>query len=258
LIYDSLHLDLIKLRSKLSCNNPGDDNEVDPSIGEIYLIHCSVQKLFNTTSNIFSISSSSSTPSTASSTTSKNRKKKNKGKKRPCLIWETTPLIKVLCMATFGGANVDDPNVEFEPLSKDYVLQRMVPIHPKNMINGRKPIKAERIDKGPLLSTDQYLILIPATLEKKTTIGRPVPEYFPQHHLQYIKELLLEIGIDGKEEKANDILSINYLSILNKEDEDDDTSSASSSLPISRSSSTEFFFGKQTRTRNWIQSCKFK
>ena len=130
------------------------------------------------------------------------------------------------------------------------------------MINGRKPIKAERIDKGPLILTDQYLILIPATLEKKTTIGRLVPEYFPQHHLQYIKVLFLEIGIDGKEEKANDILSINYLSILNKEDEGDDTSSTSSSLPISRSSSIESFFGKQTRTRNWIQSvslndCKY-
>jgi hypothetical protein len=37
----------------------------------------------------------------------------NQSRKRPCVIWKTTPTIQVLLMSRFDAVDVSDPNVHF-------------------------------------------------------------------------------------------------------------------------------------------------
>jgi hypothetical protein len=82
---------------------------------------------------------------------------------------------------------------------------------------------------------------MPVTLDETMKLYPVIPDFFPSKYLDYINQLLVEIGHDEAAKRSNTITRNNHLSLFNKDKGAGDDSSERGSLPISRSSSNENF-----------------
>ncbi len=232
----------------MSANSGGYTN--DPLFGEIRRVRYSIEKLFGETADALSSLNSS----VISSSSSTNSETKSREKKRTCIVWSTKPFIQVLLTSRFDGLNLDDPKVVFGNLSKDYVMNRIIPVHPKSAVSGRRPIKVQLKPehKGKVYFQDTNLLLMLVTIPNKENLYPPVPELISSTDLEYIGHVLLEIA---KEEVEDNIksLGMNHSSSVGvKNEEASDNSSEDDSISIRRNFSDENFFYKMNRTQNWV------
>jgi hypothetical protein len=236
----------------LSANSGGYTN--DPLFGEIRRVRYSIEKLFGETADALSSLNSS----VISSSSSTNSETKSREKKRTCIVWSTKPFIQVLLTSRFDGLNLDDPKVVFGNLSKDYVMNRIIPVHPKSAVSGRRPIKVQLKPehKGKVYFQDTNLLLMLVTIPNKENLYPPVPELISSTDLEYIGHVLLEIA---KEEVEDNIksLGMNHPSSVGvKNEEAGNNSSEDDSISIRRNFSDENFFYKMNRTQNWVDHSK--
>ncbi|CAF1649544.1 unnamed protein product [Rotaria magnacalcarata] len=198
-----------------------------PHVGEIHSLHISVAKLFETERDFESSSYASLNRSTASSTFSDHR-----SKKRPCLIWRTSPNIKVLVMSKFDNLDVTDRTISlFDHLPRDYVLKRLLAVYPKKPFGGRRAIAAVTTTP-PILTINTNMILVPTVVEKKRP-WKPTREYFPREELDYINEIFLQMGNEDGAEQTKIIRHVNYPPAYKCDDDDDETDNGSSSTSSS-------------------------
>ncbi len=219
---------------------------VHPTVGEVHSRRIGVVKLFGKDCDF------SSSASSSSSTSSKNSN--NNAKKRPCLIWRTSPNVQVLVMASFGGTDVTDRSNSFmNHLDRDYVLKRLLAVHEKKPFGERRSITAAT-SNPPLLTTNTHLILIP-TLDEDDRPYKRSHEYFPREELEYIHKILLEIQAEEREEQVKTLQEINPPSTYYDDDNDknDTNSSSTSSLPRVRTNFIEEInLNKNDRVEKWL------
>lgn len=96
-------------------------------------------------------------------------------KKRPCLIWKTTPLFQVLGFSKFEHINIFDPNyLYYNTYSSKYVTNKLIPVSPKPSFEKRRAIEVRaKNGTSDIKTTDTYLILIPYVPEGEIVVAAP-------------------------------------------------------------------------------------
>ncbi|CAF0845736.1 unnamed protein product [Rotaria sordida] len=169
--------------------------------------------------------------------------------------------------ATFGKTNVNDPSVKlFQPLSKNFILNRLLSIAPKEAVLGRKSITTLSKTNGPSTLTNTYVILKSLIIQPEE-LRDVVPAYVSSQDLLYINSVLYEAEMRELTESKAEKSEINFLPLMkihnnngnNSDDGNDDGSSnlsKCSSIQIRRSIlPEEDVFWKYNRIQSWIDDC---
>ncbi|CAF0778551.1 unnamed protein product [Rotaria sordida] len=166
--------------------------------------------------------------------------------------------------ATFGKTNVNDSSVKlFQPLSKNFILNRLLSIAPKEAVLGRKSITTLSRTNGPSTLTNTYVILKSLIIQPEE-LRDVVPAYVSNQDLLYINSVLYEAEMRELTESKAEKSEIYFLPLMkihnnngnNSDDGNDDGSSnlsKCSSIQIRRSIlPEEDVFWKYNRIQSWI------
>ena len=219
-----------------------------------------MEEVIGSQSNLDSSSYASLNRSSKASTSSKSSE--DRPKKRPCLIWRIFPNVQVLVMSKFDEIDVTDQSIRFfDHLPRQYILKRLLGVHPKQSFEQRRSVMAARIpaDGRPIRTTNTYLILIPVIVQDMAKL-KHAEEYFPQQELKYIHEILLQIAKEEAEDQSRTIDATNppLMSNVHVESQSDSMTSSSSSLPKPRTNFVEFHntWNKNDLVKQWLNNRK--
>ncbi len=170
-------------------------------------------------------------------------------------------------MTRLDNVKVDDPNIRLHySLTNQFILKRLIPIHPKPPLNSRAPPITITKPNHSRRITNQYILLHVIPIEENELMEL-LPECFSQEDLLYINSFLVRIGLEEVEEKGEamekQIKKSNYPSLLNVNEfenyDNHDYSSDNSSygLPTKRSLFGNEF-NKNDQIRLWLDQCKSK
>jgi hypothetical protein len=167
------------------------------------------------------------------------------------MVWNTIPDIQIFVTSKFDEIDITNSNVKISGrLPNDYILKRLVPIHPRNPFNDKRCIVTKSAKTSPATIIDTYLILIPIAIRNSDKLKR-VFEYFGADDLMYINDLVRQIGLEENDERASLIRKINHSPVL----DNDDIDSSISSLPTSRKFSIEAnILSSDQRISTWISN----
>jgi len=120
---------------------------------------CNVSKLFNGKGgNLFSTSRSTC----SSSSSGFHKLKKNMNEERsPCMVFTVEPIVEVLCTSTFNGVDVNNKDVDFYDLDREFILKRLIAVSENPSIVGQRSISAVERATGAIVHLSTYLILEP-------------------------------------------------------------------------------------------------
>lgn len=164
-------------------------------------------------------------------------------------------------MSKFDDIDISDQNISFfDDLPRQYILKRLLGVHPKQSFEQRRSVIAARIPDGlPIRTTNTYLVLIPVTVEHMDK-WKHAKEYFPQQELIYINDILLQLAKEEADDQLRIIAATNppLMNNVNVESQSDNTASSSSSLPKVRTNFVEFnnIWNRNDLVKQWLNNRK--
>jgi hypothetical protein len=202
-----------------------------PRVGQMYALRQSVQGLFGS-AFASSSSSSSSTHSSQSKPTASSSSKSMRAMKRPCIVIKTIPNIEVVFLSNLTGKNVNDRHLlSIDQVPYNFILNRLLPIHPTRELQGRRPIKRIMATTPAVNLTNAYVILIPRTITKETW-NNPLPDHVDEEDIHYIKSLLQQIA--AEENDPSSMKMDTLMCLLQLADDDENSGTTESSIPVTR------------------------
>jgi hypothetical protein len=185
---------------------------------------------------------------------------------RPCFVWQTQPNIEVLLFSRFSEIDIEDANFDSDAFSKEYLRQRLIPIAPKQALDGHQSLTVKTTSKdSDKLISNCYLILIPVQVKDNRKLRKLLPQYFDRSDLLYITQRLLDIQLKEQlKEKQDEIEKVNQNFISNNDDDDDDNDnvignqSESSSFILIARPCRDLIINSNEKVSMWIKKCKLK
>ncbi len=131
-----------------------------------------------------STTSSQSHKSISASILSKSltNKSEKRAKTRPYIVWNAERIIQVLVTSTFDDIDAAIQTFQCRPLSKKYLLDRLLVMSTKAPLNGRQSTTAKPLTNRPVTIVDTYVILTPVNVDQGTAKwNKFIPEYFDEN-----------------------------------------------------------------------------
>lgn len=178
-------------------------------------------------------------------------------KKRPCLIWKTTPLLQVLAFSKFGHVNIFDPNyLYYNTYSSKYVTNKIIPVSPKPSFEKRRAIEVRaKNGTSDIKTINTYLILILYVPEGEID-WKYANEYLITEDLSYINNTLFEIALEERMETEKSFATIIYPPVPDDQttkELSDNSSSSGSSLPMTRAMIVNDVSGHISDTQDYVR-----
>ncbi len=79
----------------------------------------------------------------------------------PCMVLTVEPILEVLCTSTFNGVDVNNKDVDFYDLDREFILKRLIAVSENPSIVGQRSISAVERATDAIVHLNTYLILEP-------------------------------------------------------------------------------------------------
>lgn len=211
-LFSNKRIDLFKEMSEMAANS---SSTPLPSFGKIYYTRESVQRAFQSISDLFGGETSRFELSTSSSSASSASSKSRRVKSRPCLCWNVeNEIVVVLLMTKFNGINPtikqNDNQSIVANVSHENLLKHLLSIYPTDPLPDRRSITIEysQQTKTPIEHENNcFLVLIPLVADRRSKWCRQFDGAIPPNDLRYIGERLIELEKEKVERKIANLVS---------------------------------------------------
>ena len=152
--------------------------------------------------------------------------------------------------------NLDDPTIQFGTFPNEYLLQRVLAIHPTTPFREKRTIAIINGHGDVINKHMNYLILIPIVLKANTKIYASLPQFVRKNDLVYVNEIMTALEIEDSRRRLDRFTTHNEEDIPYTIADEIDISDADS-IPQCRGQLFEDYFEKQIRIQEWIDGSGF-